>query len=171
MLKFVGLIGIVLSLGLVGIMKYEQLKTRVNLLEDFLQMILELKGQIGYFKEPLPLIFARAEKKGDSKAFKLLGSVESKLNQKDDEIAKIWPLAVSEIYNDMPLQKEDFDTIKYLGTFIGQTDYDNHIFHFSYLEEKLANQIADGKNSLKTKGPMYRKIGFFLGAILAILVI
>ena len=63
MLKFVGLIGIVLSLGLVGIMKYEQLKTRVNLLEDFLQMILELKGQIGYFKEPLPLIFARAEKK------------------------------------------------------------------------------------------------------------
>ena len=71
----------------------------------------------------------------------------------------------------MPLQKEDFDTIKYLGTVIGQTDYDNHIFHFSYLEEKLANQIADGKNSLKTKGPMYRKIGFFLGAILAILLI
>ena len=70
-----------------------------------------------------------------------------------------------------PLTKADLELFDYLGTFIGQTDYDNHLFHFAYMEEKLNSQINDSKNDLKVKGPMYRKVGFFLGAILAILFI
>lgn len=171
MLRLIGLIGIVISMGLVGIMKGDQLKTRVKLLEDFLQMILELKGQISYFKEPLPVIFGKVDKKGDSKAFRLLSCVESELKEKDAEIGEIWPEKVKENYKGLPLTKDDLYTFNYLGTFIGQTDYDNHLFHFSYLEERLAGQIDDSKASLKTKAPMYRKIGFFIGAILAILFI
>ena len=53
-------------------MKSQQLGARVKLLEDFLQIVLELKGQISYFKEPLPAIFEKVKKKSDSKAFMLL---------------------------------------------------------------------------------------------------
>ena len=59
MLRLAGLLGIVIALGLLGIMKSQQLGARVKLLEDFLQMVLELKGQISYFKEPLPAIFEK----------------------------------------------------------------------------------------------------------------
>ena len=48
MLRLAGLLGIVIALGLLGIMKSQQLGARVKLLEDFLQMVLELKGQISY---------------------------------------------------------------------------------------------------------------------------
>ena len=171
MLRLAGLLGIVMALGLLGIMKSQQLGARVKLLEDFLQMVLELKGQISYFKEPLPAIFEKVKKKSDSKAFMLLNQSGEELRQKDAEIAQIWPKTVSENYKGQPLTKDDLKLFDYLGTFIGQTDYDNHLFHFSYMEEKLNSQINDSKNDLKVKGPMYRKIGFFLGAILAILFI
>lgn len=171
MLRLAGLIGLVVSLGLAGMFKAQQLNRRVSLLEDFMRMLLELKGQISYFKEPLPLIFGKVEKKDDSKAFELLGSVEADLGQKDAEIAQIWVQNVYEAYKDSPITAEDAEIFKYPGTFIGQTDYDNHLFHFSYLEEKLSGQIEESKKNLKLKGPMYRKIGFFLGAIIAILLI
>lgn len=52
MLRLIGAGGLVLACGLMGIMKARQLKLRLSLLEDFLQMTLALKGQISYFKEP-----------------------------------------------------------------------------------------------------------------------
>jgi len=170
-LKIIGLIGVILSLGLVGIMKSQQLRMRVMLLEDYMQMVLELKGQISYFKEPLPVIFSKIDKSRGSKSFELLSKASFSLEEKDAEIEKIWPRKVEENYKGLPLSKDDIEIFKYLGTFIGQTDYDNHLFHFSYLEEKLDEKLAESKNNLKVKGPMYRKIGFFLGAILAILLI
>lgn len=174
MLRLAGLLGIVLALGLVGIMKAQQLALRVKLLEDFMQMVLELKGQISYFKEPLTTIFEKVNSKGNtgsSKAYMLLGSVEDDLEEKDAEIAQIWPKKAKENYKGLPLTDADIDIISYLGTFIGQTDYENHLFRFSYLEKKLDSQISESKNDLKVKGQMYRKIGFFLGAILAVLLI
>ena len=48
MLKLIGLLGLVIACGLSGIMKTGDLKKRVALLEDYLQMIIELKGQINY---------------------------------------------------------------------------------------------------------------------------
>ena len=174
MLRLAGLLGIVLSLGLAGIFKAQQLKARVSLLEDFMQMVLELKGQISYFREPLPLIFSKVDKRTGSRACMLLGAVESRLGRQDGQdagITEIWSFNVEEIYKNTPLTPDDLETLKYLGSFVGQTDYDNHIFHFSYLEEKLGRQIDEAKANLKLKGPMYRKIGFFLGATLAILLI
>ena len=62
MLKLIGLLGLVIACGLSGIMKAGDLKKRVALLEDYLQMIIELKGQINYFREPLPDIFDKLKK-------------------------------------------------------------------------------------------------------------
>jgi len=61
------------------------------------------------------------------------------------------------------------EIMKYPGEFIGQTDFENHIYHFTYLEEKLKKQIIEAQESYKKKGPMYSKIGFFLGSIGAII--
>ena len=48
MLKILGLLGIVAACGMAGILKTKDLKRRVILLEDYLRMIIEIKGQINY---------------------------------------------------------------------------------------------------------------------------
>lgn len=169
MLKLAGLLGLVIACGLSGIMKAGELKRRVALLEDYLQMIIELKGQINYFREPLPDIFHKLNKNDCSAAYELLEGLGDEIGEKGGEIVKIWPERVSEIYKGAPMTAEDMEIMKYPGEFIGQTDFENHIYHFTYLEDRLKKQIREARDSYEKKGPMYRKIGFFLGSIGAII--
>lgn len=171
MFKAAGLLGIVIASGMIGIMKSKDLKRRINLLEDFLQMIIEIKGQINYFREPLPDIFCKLKKTGDSKAFSLLDELRTELLENNGEIVEIWPQKAECLYENEPVTPDDMEIFKYPGEFIGQTDFENHIYHFSYLEERLKKQIKEAQSEFMKKGPMYSKIGFFLGAIGAILLI
>ena len=171
MLRLIGVGGLVLACGLMGIMKARQLKLRLSLLEDFLQMTLALKGQISYFKEPLPEVFKKVDKRADSRACELLAGLGDVMEQKDAQIARFWPQKVAEIYKDMPLSAADREIFNYLGSFIGQTDYENHLMHFAYMEQRLAAQIEEARKELKSKAPMMRKLGFFLGAIPAVLLL
>ena len=45
-------------------------------------MIIEIKGQINYFREPLPDIFDKLRKNGDSKAFSLLNGLRDEIGEK-----------------------------------------------------------------------------------------
>ena len=171
MFKTFGLLGIVAFCGMAGIIKTRDLKRRVILLEDFLQMIIEVKGQINYFREPLPDIFGKLQKNGDSKAFSILDGLRCQINERGGDMVRIWPQKIEELYGDEPLKEDDMEILRYPGEFMGQTDFDNHIYHFSYLEERLRKQIDDAREDLRRKGPMYGKIGFFLGAIIAIILI
>ena len=159
MLKLIGLLGLVIACGLSGIMKAGDLKKRVALLEDYLQMI----------REPLPDIFDKLKKNDRSAAYIILDSLGTQLREKGGEIVKIWPEKVEEIYKSEPVTADDMEIMKYPGEFIGQTDFENHIYHFTYLEEKLKKQIIEAQENYKKNGPMYSKIGFFLGSIGAII--
>ena len=88
MLKILGLLGIVAACGMAGILKTKDLKRRVILLEDYLRMIIEIKGQINYFREPLPDIFDKLRKNGDSKAFSLLNGLRDEIGEKGGDMVK-----------------------------------------------------------------------------------
>ena len=170
-LKLLGLIGIFITFGLIGIYKTNTLKQRISLLKDYYKMVLVLKTQINYFKDPLPDIFNNIAKNNDSKAFDLLDEIRHNIDEKGDNLAILWIIKVEEIYKRTPITKEDIDVISYLGNFIGQTDYLNQIQHFEYIERQLNLQINEAIDNYNQKGPMYNKLGFFIGAIIAILLI
>ena len=171
MFKIAGITGLVISCGLIGVVQNRNLKRRIDLLEDFYQMILILKSNINYFKEPLIDIFTKLSKNGHSKAYLLLNEIVIDISNKNLEIPQIWANNVSLAYNKSSLTKKDIEVMSYLGSFIGQTDYINQLQHFQYLEENLKIQIEQAKEELKCKGPMYNKIGYFIGAIIGILLI
>ena len=149
----------------------QKLIRRIELLEDFYQMILNLKSNINYFKEPLTDIFAKSTKNANSKAYMLLKAVYDDLFDKHREIRKIWAEKVSLTYNKCPVFPKDLEIMTYMGDFIGQTDYINQLQHFDYLEANLKIQINQAKEELNSKGPMYNKIGYFIGAIIGIILI
>lgn len=168
MFRLVGLLCFTLGMGLIGVLKSIKLKEREKLLEDFLQIVLMLKGEINYFREPLTSLFKKISKNGDTKGFQLLSNILYEITEKDAEIAQIWPEITNYTYKDTPLKNEDIEIIKFLGTFIGQTDYENQISQFNYIEKKLNAAIEDAKSCYRIKGPLYRRLGFFIGAIISI---
>lgn len=171
MLKLLGIIGLVISCGLFGISRSTNLKLRIELLEDYYQMVLTLKSQINYFKEPLPDILSKTEKNGESKAFSFIKEIGSEMTKKSCHSVNFWQESLNSFYEDTVLTEDDIKIMSYLGEFIGQTDYANHMHHFAYLEGNLLKQIRQVNDLYLQKSPMYNRIGFFIGALIGILLI
>ena len=168
MLKAAGIIGLVLALGFLGILKTQKLKSRIEVLEEFLKMCLLLKSKINYLREPLTYIFSAESLKEDNRAFSLLRDSFAEAEEKDAEISQIWFQKAEETYKTSELTAKDMESIKYLGIFLGQTDYENQLYQFEYLESMLKNLIGEAYDEWKRKGPLYRKLGFFAGALIGI---
>ena len=171
MLKLMGIAGIVMSMGLLGMSKTKSLKFRIQLLEDYYEMVLNLKGQIGYFKEPLPDIFEKLSQNNSSKAYLFLKALITEIKENASYSSNFWAKNLIRIYGDTVLTEEDIEIMSYVGEFVGQTDYNNHLQHFAYIEDKLLQQITSSKNLYVSKAPMYNKIGFFIGAIIGMIFI
>lgn len=171
MFKVLGLVGLISSCGLIGLYKSFRLKRRILLLEDFFKMVMEIKSCINYFREPLPDLFEKIQKKDGLKAHFLINETQHQTVEKALEISEIWPLKANEIYKNEPLTKDDMELIKYFGSFIGQTDYDNQIVHFNYLEESLKKQIDLAVKDSNKKGPLLKKTGFMVGIIISIVLL
>lgn len=171
MIKLTGLMGLVLASGLLGIMKAEILRERIWLLEDFMKMVMELKSQMNYFKEPLPSIFLKTSQKASTPAFQLLGRCQADLMEKDAEMSEIWLRNIIEVYGKTPVTREDTERFITLGTFAGQTDCENQKMQFGWLLQGLEEQIEEARNTYRQKGSMYRRIGFFSGTLAALVLL
>ena len=171
MLKLLGITGLVISCGLYGILRTNNLKSRISTLEDYYEMIINLKTQIGYFKEPLPDLLDKLSKNSSSNAYIFLKALSIDINKKGCYSANFWAKNLKEIYSNTVITDSDLEIMSYVGEFIGQTDYINHLQHFEYVENKLMKQINIAKEIHIQKGPMYNKIGFFIGAIIGIMFI
>ena len=69
------------------------------------------------------------------------------------------------------LTAQDLQLVCYPGTFLGQTDCENQARQFQYLETRLQMQLQEAEEVYRTKGPLQRRIGFFTGALLAVVLL
>ena len=171
MFKIAGLAGLVISCGFIGVIKSWDLKERVNLLENFYKVILEMNSKINYFRKPLPEVLAECSQNDDIRVFNLLNVSLVDIEQKKGDIGLIWADNITEIYGDSPLTERDLDVMSYAGSFIGQTDCENQEKQFEYMKNQLEQQNDEAKQMNRTKGPMYQRIGFFCGAIAALVLL
>lgn len=171
MFKLIGIIGLIMSMGMMGVFKFTRLKRRKELLDDFLKLVMELRSQINYFKEPLPDLFLKISQNNESAAFLLVKEVGYEINEKKLQIAEIWPLKVKKIYEKEHLTDIDMELLKYVGSFIGQTDYNNHLTHFQYLEEHLKIQMDEAEEDIRRRGPLLKKMGFLVGIMISLVLL
>ena len=129
MLKLIGLTGVIISLGLAGICKSKQMYRRLFLLEDYYEIIIKIKSQIGYFKEPLPELFIMNKTNKNSKASLLLNNIGERLKNDSVGIEELWKREVNTLYKSEPIKEEDIVTFNYPCSFLGKTDYENQLLH------------------------------------------
>lgn len=171
MLKLAGLLGLTISLGLVGVLKAGELKRRQELLEEYMKMLLLLKSRMNYLREPLAGGIMAADENEKRKAFLMVSDVFCELEESGSEIDKIWSEKADFYYRNTPLKPKDIECIKYPSSFLGQTDYENQCYQFEYTERLLAEQTAEAGEEYRVKAPLYRRLGFFAGGLLSVILI
>ena len=171
MFKALGLIGLIITSGMAGILKASQLKQRTAMLYDIQDLVLTMKSQMNYLKEPISLLFENLSKKQDSRAFRLPGECLFEMKTKDGEMGRFWAQKVREIYRHTPLNEEDIKILCQMGTYLGQTDFANQQSQFQWTEERLHRQIEEAEKQCAQKYGLYCRLGFFGGAAAALILI
>jgi len=168
MFKLAGIFLAFAASSIIGFYKAYEMKRRRNLLLDFQNLMIHFSTEMGYFKEPLPLIFERIMDNNDNPANLLLRQCFLRYQQEQCPMEEIWKYAVDSVYEKEPLKTEDIQIINRYGSFLGQSDSLNQQKHFTYLQNQLEKQIREAEEDVKTKGALYSKAGVSVGAVIAI---
>ncbi len=168
MLKMIGLLGLTLSFGLMGVKKAGRLKERIQLLEDLQNLISALKSRMNYFRDPMILLLQNMEK---TESFPLPGQVRRLMSEQGLDISDAWEYAVRMVYEKSALNQEDIKVLEYVGSYIGQSDFENQQMQFQLTQERIQMQLDDARKMFAQKGSMYRQVGFFAGALVSLVIL
>lgn len=171
MVKAAGLVFLFIGSSLIGFMKSAEIKKRKDLLEDYKELILQISTRIGYFKEPIPVIFREIADQREGQTEQLLKCWLLYYEISQERIDEMWNKAVKDVYESEPLSFTDKQVLMKCGSFLGQSDYENQKKHFDMLNHQLDTQINDADEDIRTKGRMYSKMGVCMGALIAITLI
>lgn len=170
MLKIVLCIVIVLSCGGLGIIKAQAFSGRYKDLNDLKNMIKILETEMSYKKDPLPNAFKRISEYKENRAMELL-QIASQYMAERLEFSLCWDRAIAEVYDRSDLTNEDVMILKDMGLQLGKSDIQGQAAMFSLVNVKLDDQIKEADQAKKTKGKMYKSLGFSIGAVIAIILI
>ena len=161
---------IILASGGLGILTAQKFTERLRDLEDLKAMVKILETEMRYKKDPLPRAFARIAEYKDNRAMDLLWECSQQM-QRSQSIGHCWELALSAAYENSCLKENDLIIIKDMGLQLGKSNLTGQTAMFSFINDKLNAQIREAEQEKKSKGKMYKSLGFGIGVMLAIILI
>ena len=168
MYKWIAILLIFSCCSIIGLFQSGQLTRRKKLLLQYRDLLQKLDTEMGYFKEPLPLIFQRLQTADNEPADILLRQCLLQMRESSTSISELWSKAIESAYENEPLKTEDIAIFSKCGTFLGQSDFRSQKGHFTLLQGELEKQIREAEENIRTKGSLYSKAGFSIGAVIAI---
>ncbi|MEG0829158.1 MAG: stage III sporulation protein AB [Anaerovoracaceae bacterium] len=161
---------IVLSCGCLGIVKSMTFSQRLLDLLDLKNMIKILETEMSYKKDPLPSAFQRISTYKDNPAMNLLSQCNVFM-KKNMDFQCCWNKGIDAVFGKRSLTVEDLICLKDMGLQLGKSDIEGQKAMFSVTMIKLEQQIKEAEENKKTKGKMYKSLGFSIGAVIAIILI
>ena len=168
MFKLLSIFLLFSSSVIIGTYFNSQFLRRKKLLIQYRDFIQKLETEIGYFKEPLPLILEKLHSGTNDPIDILLRQCMMHLDETTASASEIWHRAVMSAYETEPLKSADLAVLSKCGTFLGQSDYNSQKGHFMLLKEELSQQIKEAEEICRVKGPLCTKAGISVGAVIAI---
>ena len=171
MFKFIAILLFFSSSSSIGIYHASRLNRRQTLLIQYRDLMHRLETEIGYFKAPLPQLFAKLQNNTNESIDLFLRQCLFQINTTNKSISEIWETATKDTYENEPLNSSDLAIMCKCGHFLGQSDYQSQRGYFALLQGELNGQIDEAAANCKTKGILYTKAGISIGAVLAIALI
>jgi len=145
---------------------------RVTYLQELIATFKILETEIKFRMDPLPESFRRVGNYKKNKASLLLVTAGSMLAEnRGYSFAECWENAVLEVYEKTGLTGEDICILKDMSIELGKSDMAGQSSMFERVNIRLTDQLSAAVEDKKTKGKMYRSLGFAIGAVIVILLV
>lgn len=82
-----------------------------------------------------------------------------------------WNSFVENLPKSYGLTKEDINLIKEFGKNLGTTDIEGQLNHIELYKNHFETQYKKSEDEYKTKSKLYKVLGFFIGAVTALILI
>ena len=172
MFKAIVCILIIFSAGGLGWAKAYTYEQRVQLLKNIIDTIESLESEMKYRIDPLPQALKRicVYKKGVASDF-FKAVAQSLEDSSNIPFSTIWDEKVESFYSGSVLNAADLVILKEIGPELGKTGLQGQSSLFSRVHAYLDNQLAEAEEEKKTKGKMYKSLGFAIGIAIVIIFI
>jgi len=170
MYKIIICLILIAACGAAGALKSQTFSQRVKDLNHLRDMCRNLKTEISYMKDPLPLIFERLGGGRNTVDAEIFRACNELMKEKQD-MQYSWCCAVDMAVRNSSLTRADKAVIYNLGTQLGKSSIKGQIDLLDMTDEKLSVQVREAESQKKTKGKMYAGLGFSIGTVVSILLI
>lgn len=162
MVKYIGLIFIVLCCFGAGYYLSLRLKARYDFLTAFKDFLSALEINLRFKNTE---IFSLVK----SSAPELLNNFFKDNNENNFQL--YWSGCVSDIPKSFALKKDDISLLYEFGKLLGTTDIDGQLNHINLYKELINTNIDNSLSELKTKSKLYKMLGLFAGLTIALLLL
>ena len=170
MLKAVGVLLIFLASAGIGCQESRKLSEHIQALEDFLQVIVCLKGEIRYGGSSLPDAFRETAVHCPGCYDSFLQAISEKMEDRQEENpGRIIRQCAKKYLKENVLSAEEQERIAQLGERLGYLDREMQLRQLSLYESEFERMIQTAREAAPAKKKLYHSLGILGGAMLAIL--
>lgn len=167
MIKAVLLFAIFITSILIGKLKANQYKQRVNELREMKNGLNIFKTKIRYTYEPIPEVFREISNNLNGNIGTIF-KIASK-NMKTMSAGQAWIEALGKTNHNF--NKEDINVIEGLNKLLGKTDLEGQISEIDLTDHFLEQQITKAEQEKKKNEKLYQTLGTVIGLAVVIILI
>ena len=161
LIKLIGALFLLLSATVCGFYLSNRLKLRRDFLLSFTTFLTNLETNIRYTSDDIITLVKRSSPNYLTDIF-----------YTDSQIfTDYWCESVSKIPKSYGLKPDDYSLLNEFGKLLGTTDIEGQLNHIELYNTLFNNSLNNSNKEYKNKGKLYRLLGFFCGAVLAIMFI
>jgi len=170
LLKIIGAIFVIAACSGLGFVKALDLQKRIIALQDIKRMLVHLRGEISYARNPFMEAFDSMRHKESGALNKFCKYMSEQLDIADGKtFCEKWSCAIDKYLLKIGLAGEDIGMLKKMGEQLGYLDYNMQLATIDLEMEQLENKIGILREDIIQKKKVYQCVGVFFGLMLTII--
>ncbi len=167
LIKLIGGLAIIISGVWWGLIKSNELKLRVESLENIKAALGVLESEISFSSHYLKDAFLRIERL--CPCGELFGGTAEKMKRLP--VRDAWCDTLVELSKGYKLKQSDVDILKTFSAELGKSDKEQQIKNIHRITELLKVSVADAREEYKTMAKLYRSTGILTGLFIVIILL
>lgn len=171
-LKVIGSVFLIFSAAAIGFVKAEELKCRVERMEEMKRMMILLQGELRFCRAVLSEAFENVSERVEEPFSGFLSVMAKMLEQRENgRFEQIFQEQTKILLQEKGFLQEDRHLLDVLQKGLGYLDLTMQTETLNLVIRETEETVQQAKEQLQIKGKLYRTMGVTLGALLTLLII
>lgn len=166
-MKYIGLLMIVISASLIGINKVNKMKTKINLTNQILSFVQQVKIQLNYCSLSTKEILQEVSKLAEIESLDFVKGCAENYDIKPFDT--LWSEQVKS--SKLCIPKSDEELVLSFGCGLGTTDLDGQLELCAIYEKRFMDRLEEYSEDYRKHSKLYSSMGFFVGLAIAMILL